>query len=189
MGRRKMNWLTAAAAALILIGLPALSWYYLKKGADWRRAGLAEMSDKRPITGADVKLLSANGDTIQLEEGVFAIASNLALSGPENQMILNKIAEQFNHQPDLLFLYFGDISGDLAEEWTILDCQRSSCEELVAQFFKEGMNTVLIDDSLNIRVLYDVTSEGQTNKLAEHGAILFPVEKRKEIELKRGANQ
>ena len=185
----RVKWLGAAGAAIILIALPAISWYYLKKGADWRRSGLAEMADKQPIDAAPVKLATIPGDSVELREGVFAIATNIRSSAPEIQSTLDKIAEQFDHQEDLLFLYFGDRDARLAAEWAVVDCRDPACSKLSSELFGGNTNMALIDDSLNVRATYNIMAEGQTQKLAEHGAILFPVEKRKKIELKRGVNQ
>jgi len=183
------RYFTIFSVLLILIALPALSWLYLNKGADWRRAGLAEMANKKPLTQSNTELQTASGTAVILEEGEFFIASNLDASKPANNETLNKLAEQFNHQGDLTFLYLGETNVDLAEEWMQVACLESPCGDIVSQLFTENTNTALIDDSLYVRGVYDLTIPEEVLTLVEHGAILFPIEKRKKIELKRGANQ
>ena len=55
--------------------------------------------------------------------------------------------------------------------------------------FTDQNNAVLIDDSLYLRNSYDLNAPGQVKLLAEHGVILFPLERSKKIELKRGPNE
>ena len=185
----RVRWLAALGVIVILIVLPALSWYYLNQGADWRRAGLAEMADKKPFEYEELDLANVDGEMIRLEPGMFIIATKLEATTAARTETLNKIAEQFDHQPDLQFLYFGTQKDGLAEDWTVVDCASSDCNSMTMQLFAGNSNAALIDDSLYIRSVYDLASNDEAQKLAEHGAILFPVEKRKKIELKRGVNQ
>ncbi len=86
---------------------------------------------------------------------------------------------------DVKFLAFGSRGTDLGEEWLRLPCDESTCTLLARALFSDSSNAVLIDDSLQLRRSYDLGQEEELHKLIEHGAILFPTEKREKIELIR----
>ena len=94
-----------------------------------------------------------------------------------------------------MLLSFNGGAAELDDAWTIVDCSesdvasKSGCKAWTVQLFRGHSNAVLIDDSLYIRNTYDLNEAGQMKLLAEHGVILFPVEKSKKIELKRGHNE
>ena len=88
-----------------------------------------------------------------------------------------------------VMLFHGDPIDNLADEWTMSDCEKADCSRLFATLFPEGMNAALVDDSSYLRRSYDINTQEGINSLIEHAAILFPVEKRAKLELRRGSNQ
>lgn len=181
------------AVLTVIVVFPAISWYYLNQGAAWRIQGLEAMRNKVAIELPQIPLLDENGETISGVGSDFVIAVNV---DPIKKIAdLNNIADLFKHRGDVMLLSFSGGAADLDEAWTVVDCSqsesgtKSGCDIWTAQFFRDHANAVLIDDSLYIRNSYDLNEPGQMKLLAEHGVILFPVEKSKKIELKRGHNE
>jgi hypothetical protein len=175
------------AVLTVIVVFPAMSWYYLNRGAAWRIQGLEAMRDKQAIELPRAPLIDDNGAAVAELGADFIIAVNV---DPNKEISdLNKIAELFSHRSDVLLLSFNGGTDELDEAWTILDCAISPCKEWSAQLFTDDTNAALIDDSLYIRNTYDLRVEGQMKLLAEHGVILFPVEKSRKIKLKRGENE
>ena len=188
MADKRVKIFTVLSVLLILIALPALSWLYLNRGAEWRKAGLAEMSDKRTFEYNDLMLVGEDGEAFSFEAGRFAIATKAEPGTTELRETITKLAEQFDHLSNIDFVYFGSSALE-ATDWIHIDCSASECDKITTQLFQGSSNTALIDDSLYIRGVYDIASEPELVSLVEHGAILFPPEKRAKIELKRGADQ
>ncbi len=175
------------AVLTVIVVFPAMSWYYLNRGAAWRIAGLDAMREKITLEVPNSLLMDDDGEVVAGLGTDFVIAVNV---DPNKEVTdLNKIAELFSHRGDVLLLSFNGRSSDLNAAWTVLDCGVSPCDEWSAQLFSETSNAALIDDSLYLRNTYDLNVEGQIKLLAEHGVILFPVEKSKKIKLKRGENE
>jgi hypothetical protein len=165
----------------LLILFPAVSWYYLEKGKDWRMAGVAEIADKTQLSPDT--LYTADGDTLSEEQifGYYIIATDQRK--PVSEEVMNALHEQFGEREDLLLLSLSR-NASPPEGWIGINCQGKDCgwlrEYLVAQ-----ENCALIDDSLRLRRTYDLSSEDQRKKLVEHTAILVPLKKRERLELKR----
>ena len=186
-----MRWVKTTILFVILLGLPALSWYYLKKGADWRISGLEAIANKTPLETDTYQFATFKNKEVNLVEGRFYLASNISATSETEKAALQKLADQFDHRDDLIYLLFGLPSNNtsLDEQWQQVDCSSSPCSRLTAQLFPSGMNAALVDDSLNLRRSYDLLNEEDAHALIEHAAILFPVEKRKKIELIRGKSE
>jgi len=181
------------AVLTVIVVFPAISWYYLNQGAAWRIQGLEAIRNKVVIELPETPLQDINGGTISGIGSDFVIAVNV--DPDKNITDLNNVADLFSHRGDVMLLSFNGGTEELDEAWTVVDCSeaevgsKSRCIDWTTQFFKDHSNAVLIDDSLYIRNTYDLNESGQMKLLAEHGVILFPVEKSKKIELKRGHNE
>jgi len=181
------------AVLTVIVVFPAISWYYLNQGAAWRIQGLEAMRDKVAFELPHTPLVDTKGEKISGLGSDFIIAVNV---DPNNSIAdLNNIAALFKHRGDVILLSFNGSAEELDQAWTVVDCtepgaeSESSCYAWMTQLFKDQANAVLIDDSLYIRNTYDLNAPGQMKLLAEHGVILFPVERSKKIELKRGHNE
>jgi hypothetical protein len=174
----------AIAVLTVIVVFPAISWYYLNRGAAWRIQGLEAMKDKIAIELPQSPLVDDEGKMVTGFGTDFVIAVNVE---PDKSIAdLNKIAELFSHREDVILLSFNGGSAELNEAWTVVDCSVSPCGAWTEQLYSDNFNAALIDDSLYIRNIYDLNEKGQMKLLAEHGVILFPVEKHEKIELKRG---
>lgn len=183
-----MKLLKTIVILALVVGLPALSWYYLSQGADWRMEGIEAMATKTPVDlTPDAGFLTAQEDLES--ERTFTIAVKYPTTDQTQLDRLNLLADQFSYREDLVMLFHGDPVENLADEWTMSDCEEADCSGLFATLFPEGMNAALVDDSSYLRRSYDINSQEGINSLIEHAAILFPVEKRAKLELRRGSNQ
>ncbi len=181
------------AVLTVIVAFPALSWYYLNQGAAWRIQGIEAMRNKVAIDLPYTPLIDVSGETIEGIGDYFIIAVNIDPN--KNAADLNDIAALFKHRGDVMLLSFNGGSQELDEAWTVVECSESGadsisvCDVWKSQLFKDKLNAVLIDDSLYIRNTYDLNAPDQLKLLAEHGVILFPVERSKKIKLKRGPNE
>ncbi|MDX1407978.1 MAG: hypothetical protein R3330_07585 [Saprospiraceae bacterium] len=174
---------TLTVLALVIL-LPAISWYYLSKGADWRKRGLAEISQRTQIDFPS--LLTSEGTSLGQDDlfGSFAIAVDGATVPVPD---LQKLTEQFGVRQDMQFLMFNGQAPDTEDDpWVHIDCVDTACRMLTDVLFPGTKNAALIDDSLQVRRSYDLREAEEMKRLIEHGAILLPTEKREQIELIRG---
>jgi len=181
------------AVLTVIVVFPAISWYYLKQGAAWRIEGLEAMRDKIALELPHVPLVDNMGEKITGFGYDFIIAVNV---DPHKSITdLNDIADLFSHRDDVMLLSFKGGTKELDEAWTVVDCSDavipsdSNCVAWELMLFTDQNNAVLIDDSLYLRNSYDLNVPGQVKLLAEHGVILFPLERSKKIELRRGPNE
>ncbi len=181
-----MKLLKTIVILILVVGLPALSWYYLSQGADWRMQGIEAMATKTPVDlTLDTGFLTARDEL--KSERTFTIAVKYPVTDEAQLERLNLLADQFSYRDDLVMLYHGGVNANLADEWTASSCEDEGCADLFATLFPEGMNAALVDDSSYLRRSYDINTQEGMNTLIEHAAILFPVEKRAKLELKRGS--
>lgn len=165
----------------LLILFPALSWYYLQQGKDWRMTSVSEISEKTQLTVAS--LTTMDGDTLTPESllGNFIIAADL--SHPVKHEVLDALHDQFGERDDVLLMAL--TSGDAVPQgWLGIDCDRQDCSWL-RQHLDSSANSALIDDSLRLRRTYDLMKEDERKKLVKHTAVIVPLEKREKLELRR----
>ena len=174
---------TITVVALVVL-LPAISWYYLSKGAEWRKSGLKEISQRTQVTIPD--LITHDSLTVSREDlfGNYVIAVDGQLVATSQS---EKIVEQFGVRNNMRFLMIHPPTAPSAQEgWLHIPCTDSDCEALAGELFPGQTNAALLDDSLQLRQSYNLREVDELKRLIEHGAILVPPEKRDEIELVRG---
>jgi hypothetical protein len=175
--------------SLLLVGLPLGSWYYLKKGADFRRQHLQQMTSLGPFEFQD--FVATSGDTLPPDSlhGRVLIICRLAgeASKAPSESILSdvtRLEKQFAERRDFKLLVFTD----LAPASEVISRQRATFlrahPAIEATFSEREGNPVwlLIDTKGEKRRFYESV---QTDDLVTETAILLPSGKREEIELKR----
>lgn len=176
--------------ALLIVVLPALSWYYLDAGLDHRRA----------VTGALNDFGAINHDS--LVDNIFVLG--MAPSSTDSLVSFQKaLCEKFDHRDDVKFVLASDSKLLLKDNKAIAfenfaSWQKSSFNNLILELtkteidpsritaIKEGRQVMLIDQNQKLRNLYDIYSAQEISLLLEHIAILLPKEGRKKIQLIRG---
>jgi hypothetical protein len=202
------------ALMLLLVAFPAISWYYLQIGLDYRLETLKDLGDHGKIP--DFELVTYKLDTLDREyiDHSMVVASFFDL---ENETLstafgenLRKLHEQFDSRDDLFFLHH--VLGDMQEAKKINAFEnkyeltdetqcfflvegRPSIEQLAREGYQlplgEGMTLadnpylVLADTTGTIRRYYDVRKNEEVKRLVEHIAILLPHQKEKDLVFKR----
>ena len=199
------------ALFLMVIALPALSWYYLKRGFDDRIATMEEIKDFGKIPA--FSLSTASGETINegdLERNV-VVASFLSTEHPELRSIygkrLNKLQDQFNDRDRVMFAIhqIGDTVNaenrlsQFAQAYELNDKPAvlllNDGDQLATSAYKlplepnikleDNPYLVLVDTTLTIRNYYDVRAEEEMRKLVHHLTMILPPKPRKDIYFKR----
>jgi len=205
------NILQMLALLLFLVVLPLGSWIYLRNGLDYRLEALEELRDYGSI--APFELPTYKQDTVApaILQGKLVVASFLDFSDEaltrRTGEYLNKLHEQFDERPDLLFLQhvLDDPGGERIQAFELehrLNDQ-DQCLFLVdpsgdmearvriAYRFSEApaapipAQLVLADTTLTIRHYYDLRNEAEIKRMVEHIAIILPRVEERDLVFKR----
>jgi hypothetical protein len=189
----------AAALFLILVGLPAVSWFYLRGGFNWRKQAIAELANYGKIRPAYV--IWPNNVREDLLDGnvvvVHIFGENPDLT-EDNDHILGtceKLVDQFGQN---FYFRVALISQNPTAEFrsryqTIPSIERSnwvftgglgSWRTIILNAYEsfclaEGKKPdkeyyALADTSGTIRRFYNALDEGEVNRMVQHIAILLP---------------
>jgi hypothetical protein len=196
---------------IFLVGMPLVSYIYLKKGYDYQLEALSDLRKTHRLTDhSQLRLLYGT----QPEEDLFGnmyilgLLPNLANpSFPRYGEVLTDLHEQFDlpeniqfwtvfENKDSTFAANYQTSHQMAKDtnqllyWTVAE---QDYESFVAQlglleqeknFLPNGL-LVLVDDSLYVRRAYQLDKEADVKQLVERIAILLPERKKPKPEVKR----
>jgi hypothetical protein len=174
---------------VLLIVLPAISWYYLKSGMSWRREAIGELSDYGSVESVQIHLTDARDIDLQEFKDHLMIFYRMDCNAIDSEIqTLESIREQFEKRTDVQIF----LSGDCLNQYTPkkarnniiqkIDCQANeeACAELDQSFFKvPGKNIAFVDGNLNIRNYYQSANQDDRKRLIEHMAMMLPDERRK----------
>lgn len=189
----------AAALLLILVVLPAISWFYLRGGLNWRKEAVAELADYGKIRGAYIIWQDKTKEN--LLQGKVVVVHNFG-ERPElteaNQKILTtceKLFDQFgqNHNFRLAMVAHGGSAEFLTRKQTMpsaeyatwvwtggLGSWRTILENGYESFcLKEKIDPdpeyyALADTSGTIRRFYNALDDKEVDRMVQHIAILLP---------------
>lgn len=184
------------ALFLLLIGLPAGSWYYLQRGLDYRLETLGQLGDHGAFTLKTSHTPIAEGGTVRVIN--FLSANNTQAQGT----LLSKLYEQFDKREDFELITFVDTTAfaDVATFRTTYELEEEpqcSFPHLEAGEWQTFVSThepdakaevpylVLVDIEGNIRNFYEQEDGEEVKQLVEHIAFLLPIKKREKAELRR----
>lgn len=201
------------AIFLILVVLPAGSWFYLRSGLDYRIKAMESLKDYGKIPSFEWHTLSGEPLGHQDLHGKLVLAQFVSLGNEELKTAfgrqLGKLHEQFDERPDLLFLTFltdADTSAAwqsfasahelndpsqvyfLATDPAVLDLVAREGFRLPLtpeQSLAESPYFVFADTSLTMRHYYDVHNDADIRQLVAHIAMLLPQIKERELIFKR----
>ncbi len=93
----------------IVVISPALSWYYLKSGVNYRKNSLSELKDYGAMDFLDWKLI--NNKTLALDSlkghiVIVNIVNPNTVEGAKNTAITNKVFDQFKDRRDVIVATF-----------------------------------------------------------------------------------
>jgi hypothetical protein len=204
-----------AGLFLFLVALPAGSWYYLKKGLDYRLAALEELGDHGKIPA--FSLQTADGRIVSDADlqGRITIAGFLSLRNEELSAAfgenLRKLHLQFDERPDVLLLnivvdsseFPSDEISRFAAKYELTDTAQclfpggdpSGVEKSTFEGFRlslpedipleESPYLMLVDTNRTIRRYYNVTRPEEVKRLVEHLAIILPQIKERDLIFQR----
>ena len=202
------------ALGFLLIVLPWGSWYYLKKGFNYRLEALQELAEKGPLPIAGTIYSSGEPLTVDHLNGKVVVSSFYTLQEANKKEKIGKLQaslyKQFGKRADILLLNYivgqegmpNDNIAAFQETYSLSDTARilfiSLPEEALKkhllqgyQFSEEAVSNLkevplfaLTDIHQQIRHLYHFNEE-EIIKLIEHTAIVFPRAAEKDILLKR----
>lgn len=184
--------LISAFLLLVLFILPAGSWYYLKKGAEYRIEHIKDMLPKGDFSQANIiGITKDNIDSLRRKTILLGV-SNAEKSPLTDTMNLQveKLVDQFGDRSDLKVIRFISNErggGGFAESNHIehVWIANQSNESIKNCGVKSEMNKPywsLIDHNGQIRNYYSID---EFEKLVVQSAMILPVAKRKKIDLKR----
>lgn len=193
------------ALALLLVGLPALSWYYLDKGFDYRLETIGELDELgRFPSGPYQKLDGTMSEETALDGKVLVVHHFPSpIDGADKRVALElgKIHQQFDERVDVQFLLFSDPADSanilpLLEKNRLMDPGQVDLLRPVFQgnqpfsFARDSKQpsdswVILADTSGLIRQYYDFGDGNRIRRLVEHIVTLMPVIERDKPVLKR----
>lgn len=191
----------AALLLLILAVLPAISYLYLKQGADYRRAALSNLDEYGQATAlADYPAIF--GKLPDPLNGNMLVVGWIDEAHTESRQLyvetLKRLHEQFDESRNLHFatLALGTLDpGELnaiIEQHGLTDRQQlsflllnetdfhRSVEDFhlpLSEYAAPGTKPIvaLVDTSMTVRSFYDLSREGEANRLVEHIAMIMPL--------------
>jgi hypothetical protein len=200
---------------MLLIVFPAVSWYYLNSGLQYRRAAMEELDDYGTFPNAPWTLADGSAISPAFLHGKMILANVLPVEDQELYQqfgrTIQKLHDQFDERNELAFLAL--VPGDSAQVYERAEAFRNAFElSDNAQIFfltvgkeklgdirsrilqpQEGVNEdalfLLADTSATIRRYYDVREEADIKRLVEHIALLLPLKKDRELIFRREAEK
>jgi hypothetical protein len=190
------------ALFLLLVVLPAGSWYYLSRGMEYRRTAIRELTAMRAMSPLTVHTLK--GDTIdeQVFNSAATIVGELNLQKESSGRVateLGKIHEQFDARKDVLFLLLVT-QADSSSLSTLLKEHKLDDPDQVfladrdhapdfgfREVDKAGSSAfvAVLDTVGQVRQYYDFRDGSRVKRLVEHITILKPIIDREQAVLKR----
>ncbi len=102
--------LQTIALFLLLVGFPAISWYYLRTGLDYRMEALGELGDLGKIPGFELTNYNEKEVSKADLKGKVVVASFLSLDASESTSLkgkyLEKLHDQFDERKDVVFVNY-----------------------------------------------------------------------------------
>ncbi|MFM9949794.1 MAG: hypothetical protein ACKV1O_17795 [Saprospiraceae bacterium] len=201
------------ALTAILIVFPAVSWYWLSMGLDYRKTAKAELKDLGPLPEETWRNYTGKMLSKADLEGSFVIAgvydlAQPALSGHFGREF-SRLHDQFDDRKDVLFLSVVGQDSTLipafVKEYGLTDTTQCFFFATTADAMKNLAQTgfrmlgldgatspyiAFADTSSVIRNYYDVRENAQLKRMVQHISLLLPMSKsRDELRFKREAEK
>ncbi len=102
------NIIAFLALLLLIIGFPAMSWYYLKKGAEIRISTIKELQMIKPKL--DLTFVNSDSTTIQCDTTIKKVKVLIDLDNMNADLNgeWNKLDQQFKDSEEILLYFFTD---------------------------------------------------------------------------------
>lgn len=173
---------------MLLVALPAGSWFYLKSGFQVRKSAFEALKVKAPFPD-DIILGNKHFDEC-INNNVSLVYKNEANAKGLIQN-LQEVHTIFKHRDRFSFISLEEnkdtlagLVSEVAEDWKIINLSSSYYNK-----FPIGNNEIMVLDTLaNIRGKYQLEKE-DLQRMTKQLTILFPIEKKQKIRLKRDVTE
>lgn len=194
----------------ILIVSPALSWYYLRSGVDYRKNSLSELKDLGAMDFYDWKLVPAKAiqaDSIKGKLTIVNVFDPQTPQGAQHSAVMRKLFDQFKDRRDVLlvsFLMNTDSSATVAyakqqnpksyRNYRFATTTGNNYTELLKGLklsqkgdfsASECPYFTYIDMKGDVKSFYDVRDNQQLGRLVEHIAMKLTIDPFDQPEIKR----
>lgn len=167
-----------AILAVIVVIFPAISWYYLQKGLDFRNDQLAKLDD----LGEIVSFQSKNNQGLELgnsiKGNVLVISTTEAACQSPNNVTLREYVEKFQNQDVFRHIIVGD---EMCDGWkksffAPAESNVAFSKNIRGMFGEQptGSHVLLVDREGRVRKVYDLTSTADLESLVTHTTTLLP---------------
>jgi len=183
--------LISAFLLLVLFILPAGSWYYLKKGADYRMEHINDMTPKGDFAESNIKgITKENIDSLRNKTILIGI-SNIRDTQKDEIMTqqVGMLVDQFGDRKDLKVIRMIEVEGiddfgksSESDHVWIANQSNESIKNCGVNSKMEKPFWSLVDYKGQIRNYYSIDD---FEKLVVQSAMILPIEQRKKIDLKR----
>ncbi|MGB3801372.1 MAG: hypothetical protein WA952_16260 [Lewinella sp.] len=197
---------------ILLVGFPAVSFIYLKQGADYRRSALAEREDLGPMPDLS-SLTAVRGSLPNNLRGAMTVVGWLDPTKADGTRLygqtLDSLFQQFKDSPNLYFTTLvlaqnpEQAVDDFAADYNLppddmisfLQADERAFAETaeafklpLGQYDSPGIQPVvaLVDSSLTVVKHYDLARRDQTIGLVQLISLIIPLPEKQEIILDRG---
>ena len=165
--------------SLIIIVLPAASWYFLKSGLDYRKESMGQLGQYGQLP--EMNLLLSNGQSVHTSrmDGMMGIVHTMNENGDTS--LIMKLYRQFSKRTDLQFVLSDTESlklmADRASNLWLLKYAEENIPflEKTGVFNSGDKNVALIDINGEIRNHYNLNNISELQQMVEHTAFLLPV--------------
>lgn len=198
--------------SVFIIGFPAVSWYYLNQGYNYRMSVIAEL-DQQLGKAPDFSMVNQQGkriDNAMMKKKVIITNFMDAKEAEQSKEYMQKlytIQDQFDKKDDILFYtyvkadaladvkqYVNSMNIKQEQQWHFLTGTNPQMEQFIQAFplpehspkTYAGNPTVAISDTSSvIRYFYDMGNKAQVSQLIVHIANLMPQAPPEEARMKR----
>lgn len=172
--------------SLLVVILPAASWYFLKSGLDYRLDSMEKLGEYGQLPDTDLYL--SNGKTVKTSylEGKMAIIHEMT----EDTTQIMQLYRQFSKRLDLQFILSDTPDLKLKADrvsnlWLLDDTSNSEFFRSVGLGNLGDRNVALVDIKGDIRSYYNLNETAELKQMVEHTAFLLPVEETAKPMMKR----
>jgi hypothetical protein len=177
-----------------ILGLPLISWYYLKRGIDFRKERLQSIAEKHPLPFDSLMLSDGSFIVFNQDSSVTAINHFVVQTSKVDDGVINSNLEdlqmQFTGIPNFRFVLLDEAlmaSASSEYKWEILDSV--SAKEFLE--YVKSISTLtddriyLVDRSGNYRRSYPLNNKDSLVLFVQEAATLLPVKSGQELRFKR----
>lgn len=175
--------------SLLIVALPAASWYFLKSGLDYRMASMDKLGEYGRLP--ETTLTLANGKTVSTSKFENQLVLTYIDDVGQDTTQLMKLYRQFQKRKDLHFLLQENDRFRLIAErnpnlWLLNVEDEGNQAFLRTMGVGSGSGKIsIVDITGTIRNYYDFSDMVQIQQLVEHTAFLLPIEETEQAYIKR----